>query len=180
MRKTNNISKWQRTERYILVQDKVPFTFPINMDFLERNRYSRLSDVEFEKLKQEFNSFLKEKDNENLLSVGISYCYANVVLPKTYDIIFDTRDLTNFWEQKAIIRYAFNYRTLFHTDLWRGHHSHCFIEIIGNIPDIFEELPTNDGGRSLHKGIGLCTKYDWQYIKNKWQRTTGGLAQAGA
>jgi hypothetical protein len=154
-------------ERYIIIQDKIPFNFPANMEFLSREKYDKLSDIEFEKLKQEFGSLLKEKDNKRLLSVGISYCYGDVVLPKTYDIIFDTRDLTKVWEQKTIIKYAFNYRTYFHTDLWRGHHSHCLIEIIGDIPEIFNELPNNNGGMTLHKGIGLCTKYDWQYIKDK-------------
>jgi hypothetical protein len=154
-------------ERHILIQDKIPFDFPTNMEFLQRERYGKHSDIEFEKLKQEFASLLKEKDNKKLLSVGISYCYGYIVLPKAYDIIFDTRDLSKYWEQKTIVKYAFNYRTYFHTDLWRGHHSHCLIEIIGNIPEIFNELPNNDGGMTLHKGIGLCTKYDWQYIRDK-------------
>lgn len=154
-------------ERYILVQDKIPFSIPANINFLKRETYEKHSDTEFEKLKQEFSTFLKEKDNEKLLSVGISYCYGNIVLPKTYDIIFDVRDLTRYWEQKTIIKYAFNYGIYFHTDLWRGHHSHCLIEVNGELPEIFNELPNNDGGQTLHKGIGLCTKFDWQYIKNK-------------
>ena len=154
-------------ERYILIQDKIPFNFPTSIEFLRREKYGKHTDAEFENLKQEFGSLLMEKDNKKLLSVGISYCYGYIVLPKTYDIIFDTRDLTKYWEIKTIVKYAFNYRTYFHTDLWRGHHSHCLIEIIGHIPYIFNELPNNDGGITLHKGIGLCTKYDWQYIKNK-------------
>lgn len=154
-------------ERYILIQDKIPFSFPSNIEFLKREKYEKHSDAEFEKLKQEFSTLVKEKDNEKLLSVGISYCYGNIVLPKTYDIIFDISDMTTYWEQKTIVKYAFNYRNYFHTDLWRGHHSHCLIEVIGEIPEIFNELPNNDGGLTLHKGIGLCTKFDWQYIKNK-------------
>ncbi|MBF4473220.1 hypothetical protein [Flavobacterium sp. HJJ] len=154
-------------ERYILVQDKIPFHNPTTIEFLKREKYEKHSDTEFEKLKQEYTNLVKEKDNEKLLSVGISYCYGNIVLPKTYDIIFDIRDLTRYWEQKTVIKYAFNYRNYFHTDLWRGHHSHCLIEVIGEIPEIFNELPNNDGGQTLHKGIGLCTKFDWQYIKEK-------------
>ena len=151
-------------QRYLLIQDRIPFNFPANREFLKRESYDKHSDVEFEKLKQEFESLLRERENKKLLSVGINYSYANIALPKTYDIIFDSRDLTKYWEQKTIVRYAFNYRTYFHTDLWRGHHSHCLIEIIGKIPDIFNELPENNGGMNLHKGIGLCTKYDWQFI----------------
>ncbi|WP_298137551.1 hypothetical protein [Flavobacterium sp.] len=152
--------------RFILIQDKIPFSIPTNMEFLKRETYDKHSDKEFEKLQQEFNLLLNEQDNKKLLSVGISYCYGYIVLPKTYEIIFDTRDLSKYWEQKTIVKYAFNFKNYFHTDLWRGYHSHCLIEVIGDIPEIFNELPNNDGGNTLHKGIGLCTKYDWQYIKN--------------
>ena len=154
-------------ERYLLIQDKIPFVFPANMDFLKRESYDKYSDTEFENLQQEFRSLLKEAGNTNLLSVGINYSYGYIVLPKTYDIIFDVRDMTKYWEQKTIVKYAFNYGTYFHTDLWRGHHAHCLIEVIGDIPGIFSELPINNGGISLHAGIGLCTRYDWQYIKDK-------------
>jgi hypothetical protein len=152
-------------ERYLRIQDKIPFNFPTDSNFLTRDRYKNFSDAEFDSLKQEFNSLLRERDNKNLLSLGISYSYANINLPKTYDIIFDTRDTTKFWEQKTIVRFAFNYRVIFHTDLWRGHHSHCLIEIIGQIPSIFDELPDNNGGQTLHKGIGLCSRYDWQFVR---------------
>lgn len=153
-------------ERYIRIQDKIPFSMPTNMSFLKRDKYRNShSDKKFEGLQQEFRLLLNEKDNKRLLSIGISYCYGDIVLPKTYDIIFDTRDFTKYWEQKTIVKYAFNFEDYFHTDLWRGYPSHCLIEVIGDIPEIFNELPNNDGGMTLHKGIGLCTKYDWQYIK---------------
>ena len=152
-------------ERYLQIKDTIPFEFPNNSDFLRKERYANYSDKKFNNLKQEFNSLLLDRDNHNIFSVGISNSYAAINLPKTYDIIFDTRDTTKFWEQKTVVKYAFNYRVVFHTDLWRGHHSHCLIEIIGDIPEIFDELPKNDGGCTEHKGIGLCTKYDWKFLK---------------
>lgn len=154
-------------DRFIKIQDIIPFNFPLNIDSLKRERYSGLSDKRFSELKQEFTSLILEKNNPNIISVGILNSYANIDLPKVYDIIFDTRDLSKFIEQKTIVKWAINYRDIFHTDLWRGHHSHCLIEIIGEIPEIFNELPQNDGGMTSHKGIGLCTKYDWQFIKER-------------
>ncbi|KFF05355.1 hypothetical protein [Flavobacterium reichenbachii] len=154
-------------ERYIRIVDKIPFTFPSNNDSLKRERYSNTSDNIFNGLSQEYNSLILERDNPNILSVGISNSYANINLPKVYDIIFDTRDLSKFIEQKTIVKCAYNYRVLFHMDLWRGHHSHCLIEVIGDIPEIFDELPQN--GTKEHKGIGLCTKYDWEFIKERNQ-----------
>ena len=152
---------------YLLIHDKIPFVFPENDSFLKREKYSRLTDDEFAILNHEFNSFLKEKENPNLLSLGIGYCYGDIKLPQVYDVIFDTVDRTRYWEQKTIARYAFNYRTHFHTDLWKGHSAHCFIEIIGSIPEIFDEFPENNGGLTLHKGIGLCTNEEWFYLKNR-------------
>ena len=154
-------------ERYLILEEKVPFVFPESIDFLKRERYNRLSDEEFACIKQEFSSFLKEKYNKKLLSVSIVRSYANIKLPKVYDIVFDANDLSQYWECKVIVKYAFNFRILFHTDLWRGHHSHCFIEIIGNIPEIFDELPLNETEVRSYRDIGLCTKFDWQYIRNK-------------
>jgi hypothetical protein len=101
-----------------------------------------------------------------LLSIYIHRAYGNIPLPKTYEIIFDVMDTTRNWEVKSAVRYAFNYRDFFHTDLWRGHHSHCYVEIIGAIPPIFDELQDiliRDSKE--HRGIGLCTRYDWQFIK---------------
>lgn len=153
--------------RDLLILDKIPFDYPTSLEYLKRDSYSRCSDSQFEEVKQEFECLLRDQDNKKLLSVGISYSYANIILPKSYEIIFDSRDLTKFWERKVIVKYAFNFRKIFHADLWRGHHSHCFIEVIGEIPPIFDELPNNGSGNGEHKGIGLCTKYDWEYIKDR-------------
>ncbi|MCR4029306.1 MULTISPECIES: hypothetical protein [Flavobacterium] len=152
-------------DRFITIHDFIPFDFPENIDDLKRERYSRLPDEKFNDVKQEFRSLLSERNNPNILSVGISSCYANVTLPKVYDIIFDTRDLSKFIEQKTIIKFAYNFRVIFHTNLSKGHHSHCLIEVIGQIPEIFNELPQN--GKGEHHGIGLCTQYDWQFIKQR-------------
>lgn len=111
---------------------------------------------------QEFIEFINNRANNKLFSFGISYAYANLELPKVYDIIFDIKDTTRFWKVKTIVRYAFNYRTLFHTNLWRGHHSHCYIEIVGDVPPIFEELTFEE---NAHLQIGLTTQYDWEFVK---------------
>jgi hypothetical protein len=111
---------------------------------------------------QEFFEFTSNRTNKKLFSFGISHSYANIELPKVYDIVFDIRDTSRFWKTKTIVRYAFNSRTFFHTDLWRGHHSHCYIEIVGDIPPIFDEL-TFDENRQLQ--IGLTTQYDWEFVE---------------
>jgi hypothetical protein len=152
-------------ERFTLIRDLIPFNFPETIDSLKKERYSNYSEQDFTALKQEYTSLLLERNNPNILSVGISTSYANINLPKVYDIIFDIRDLSKFIEQKTIVKCAYNFRTLFHTDLWRGYHSHCLIEVLGDIPEIFNELPQNGFGE--HDGIGLCTKYDWEFIKER-------------
>jgi len=153
--------------RYLRILDQISFDIYKDSNSLKRESYENLTDEKFKRINQEFKSIIKEIHNENILSVGISYSYANINLPKTYDIIFDTRDYTKFWKQKTIVKGAFNYRDIFHPDLWRGHHSHCLIEVIGDIPEIFNELPKNNGGLDMHPGIGLCTEFDWNIIKKQ-------------
>ena len=152
-------------QRYIQIWDKIPFKDEVSQLSLSRKKYERLGDDEFSALEQEFESFKRDWSSGRLMSVGIGYAYANVQLPKVYDIVFDTKNRDRFWKIKTIVRYAFNYRDLFHTDLWRGHHSHCMIEIVGDVPDIFDELEFNNEGERTHHGIGLCTEEDWRYIK---------------
>jgi len=158
----NNIDP---ANRYLRILNQIPFDIYKDSKSLKRQSYENLTDEKFKRINQEFKSIIKEVHNENVLSVGISYSYANINLPKTYDIIFDTRDYTKFWKQKTIVKGAFNYRDIFHPDLWKGHHSHCIIEVIGDIPEIFNELPLNNGGRNTHSGIGICTEFDWNIIK---------------
>lgn len=142
--------------------------FELNID--SQNRYLRIWDkIPLEgnpKLRLENSDVLDLSCKPKLLSVGIGYSYANIELPKTYEVIFDTNDFERFWECKTIVIAAENYRKI-HWDLWRGHHSRCFIEILGEIPDIFNELPIWGKGSKTHHGIGLCTKFDWNNIKKK-------------
>tara|TARA_R110002072_G_scaffold14272_4_gene59493 strand:- start:35 stop:871 length:837 start_codon:yes stop_codon:yes gene_type:complete len=150
--------------RIIHINDIIPYNTPHITD-LKRSEYEKFSDEKFKQITQEFKSFLLDLNNKKLISVGVFIAYANIQLPKAYDILFDLRNKERFWKVKSIIRYAFNYRDFFHTDLWAGHHSHCFVEIIGQVPEIVNEIKhkTLD---EFHPGIGLCTAHDWNFIKN--------------
>ncbi|PPZ92784.1 hypothetical protein C3729_01900 [Cloacibacterium normanense] len=153
-------------EKFLLIDSLYDFEFPKCINELKRERYSKKSDEEFELIKQEFESFLRENENPNLISVGMYKSYADINLPKTYDVIFDIRNKSRFWYQKTIVKYAYNYKDIFHTDLWQGHSSHLIIEIIGKPPIIFNELNINykDTNKTC---IGLCNKFDWEFIKQK-------------
>ena len=105
--------------------------------------------------------------NNLYMNVVVNYCYANIELPKCYEIIFDIKNKSNFWESKVIIHTSENSRKI-HWDLWRGHSALCQIEFINSIPPIIDELPFNDGGMTQHRGIGLCSKYDWRNINREW------------
>ena len=152
--------------RFLFIDSLYDFKFPKSINELNRKRYSKKTDAEFELIKQEFESFIRENENPNLISVGIFQSYADINLPKTYEVIFDIKDKNRFWYQKTIIKYAYNYKDIFHTDLWQGHSSHLIIEVIGKSPSIFSELQINHSGNSKAL-IGLCSKFDWEIIKSK-------------
>jgi len=155
------------SKRFAIINGLLPFNIYSESKTLDRNRYKHFSDEEFLNLNQEFKSIINDINNENILSVDLNYAYANVLLPKAYDIIFDVKNPKRFWKQKTIIKCAFNFRDIFHMELWRGHSSHCLIEIIGGIPEIINELPDlTVKDNKFHNGIGFCTEYDWNYIKD--------------
>lgn len=163
-----NISEEQilPENRFLIIDSQYDFEFPKSIDELKRERYPKKNDSEFDFIKQEFESFIRESDNPNLISVGMFQSYADINLPKTYDVIFDIRDKNRYWYQKTIVKYAYNYKDIFHADLWQGHSSHLIIEIIGKPPILFNELQINHKGSSK-TWIGLCSKYDWEIIKSK-------------
>lgn len=156
------------SNRFATIHGFIPFDIYDASKSLDRDKYEHFSDEEFLNLNQEFKSIIRDIDHKNILSVDLRYAYANVLLPKAYDIIFDVKNPSRYWKKKTIIKCAFNYRDIFHTELWRGHSSHCLIEIIGEIPEIIKELPyISIKDHKYHHGIGFCTEYDWNYIKNK-------------
>lgn len=152
-------------DRVIQILDKIPFKINNLNARLPRDKYAKLDERKFRALEQEYESLKSDWVNGYLMSVGISYSYSDIQLPKVYDIVFDIENTERFWKTKTIIKYAFNFRTFFHTDLWRGHHSHCLIEVVGDEPEIFNELSENDGGRTTYNRLGLCSEYDWQFIR---------------
>ena len=165
---TTNVYEEEITpeERYLLIDTIYTFEFPKLVNDLKRDRYPKKSDEEFNLIKQEFESFIRENTNPNLISVGMFKSYADISLPKVYDIIFDFKNKERFWKQKTIVKYAYNYKDIFHCDLWQGHSSHLIIEIIGKPPILFDELQINHMGNNK-TWIGLCSEFDWKTIKNK-------------
>ncbi|PKB43044.1 hypothetical protein AX016_1226 [Cellulophaga sp. RHA19] len=157
----------QSEERFLIIDSLYSFEFPKSVDELNRNRYPE-TDEEFELIKQEFESFIRENKNPNLYSVGMYKSYADMNLPKSYEIIFDINNKERFWKQKTVVKYAYNYRDIFHANLWQGHSSHLIIEVIGKPPILFDELPMNhkneDNKRTI---IGICSEFDWEFIRKK-------------
>ncbi len=150
--------------------NRIEHSWDYELDIDSQNRYL----VIWCKILTEGNPGLKLQNNEiidlkkrpNILSVAVDYSYGNIELPKTYDIIFDRNDLSRFWECKTIVLATENSRKI-HWDLWRGHHSRCFIEVLGELPNIFDELPILGEKTKTYPCIGLCSKYDWKNIKKK-------------
>lgn len=163
-----NISEEQISpeNRFLLIDSLYTFEFPNSLTELKRERYPNKNDEEFNLIKQEFESFLRESKKNNLISVGMFKSYADIYLPKVYDIIFDVKNRNRFWKQKTVVKYAYNYRDVFHADLWQGHSSHLIIEVIGQPPILFNELQINHKGNT-NTWIGLCAESDWKIIKDK-------------
>ncbi|WP_133273648.1 hypothetical protein [Hymenobacter radiodurans] len=111
-----------------------------------------------------YSHFKKYLTSPRWASVTTDYCYADIDLPKFYDYIFELNNPNRYWQQRTVVRHAFLYHHKINR-LEHGHAMHCLIEFPDNdAPLIFSELPINDGGVTMHSGIGLCTAGDWEYI----------------
>ena len=162
-----NEEQVQPEERFLIIDSLYSFEFPKSVDELNRNLYPN-TDEEFELIKQEFEAFIRENENPNLYSVGMYKSYADLNLPKTYGILFDLNNKERFWKQKIIVKYAYNYRDIFHANLWHGHSSHLIIELIGKPPVLFDELPIDHNRKDNKRTtIGICSEYDWEFIRKK-------------
>lgn len=127
-------------ERYLVIRDKkldVPPRYP------------------------HFNSLLIAS---GWVSVTVDACYADVRLPKVYEWVFELQNPGNHWPKKSIVRQAFAYGQQLDS-LVHGYPMHCLIEFSdAPVLPIFQELPANNGGLTMHRGIGLCTAADWPAI----------------
>lgn len=104
---------------------------------------------------------------ENHFRVGIDCSYANIELPKKYDIIFDLERVENYSETQTIIHNAKN-AGKWHWDLYLGHHSECIIEILGEIPKLFANVENFESSKTNYRRIGICNKENWEIIK-RWK-----------
>ncbi|UOQ55442.1 hypothetical protein [Hymenobacter cellulosivorans] len=131
-------------ERHLIIRDRIP-QFPA--------AYARFDYSALEKL----------LTSPLWASVSIDYCYTDLELPKVYDYVFSRANPAKAWRQRSIVRYAFSYGHLL-DHLSHGHAVHCLIEFPDSLPSIFTELPLNNGGLTMHPGIGLCTAENWPAI----------------
>ena len=118
-------------------------------------------------LEQDIDHLLSRISKPQVHSLLVYGAYGNLPLPKTFEIIYNVDDKEQFWEQKSVVLAAINYRNCVHWDLWRGHHSHCFIEIYGEAPPIIEQLPPHDQVVKGSPRLSLCSKHDWQFIRKR-------------
>lgn len=126
--------------------------------------YCKLDKCEISLLTQNKNQI---QLTENHHRIGIDCSYANIELPKKYDIIFDLENVDNYSETQTIIHNARN-SGRWHWDLYLGHHSECIIEILGKTPKHFEDVEFLERGKTHYYRVGICNKENWEIIK-RWK-----------
>ena len=154
--------------RYLLITNQVPLPealFPTREAILAYYAGKENWRNDIPALEQDIEHLLSRITKPQVHSLLVYGAYGNLTLPKTFEVIYNIDNKEQFWEQKSVILAAINYRNCVHWDLWRGHHSHCFIEIYGEAPSLIQQLSPHDQIKKGSPRIALCSKHNWQFIR---------------
>ena len=152
-------------DRYLLITNQVQAHLPTREAILAYYASKEDWRNDIPALEQDIDHLLSRISKPQVHSLLVYGAYGNLTLPKTFEIIYNIDNKGQFWEQKSVVLAAINYRNCVHWDLWRGHHSHCFIEIYGEAPSLIRQLPPHDQIKKDSPRIALCSKHDWQFIR---------------
>lgn len=118
-------------------------------------------------------AFLKRPKSKNDIAVFTTYAYADIAIPRTFDVIFDYNNVDNYVESRFTVVYSFNYAiTFFYLFEWidHGHRHICVLEFENEIPSILNSLPNIQVDTSGQIRICFCQKQDFEAIRNNLKR----------
>ena len=141
-----------------------------------------VSDKMLDKVKDQVKTFMVSKQKDELYSKFINwqkknneiavltlYAFADIPLPKQFDIVFQIDNPQNYTEiNYSVTQGIFNgYISI--NELSQGHKHILILEFKDAVPDIFKILSDFDETKPYtnHKELGFCTKADFEFIRRK-------------
>jgi hypothetical protein len=139
----------------------------------EKNHFMGLRHVQKEIFSQKRITRLEELNSDNFVGFTITHTFGDTQLPIEFDCMF----LDNFESEpfvtKLTLRACFNYRTKFHTMLWRGHSHHAIFEFESRVPDVVKSIKFHGQRKRWDPNLIICSKLDadicWNILKTSKQ-----------
>ena len=151
------------SERYLLCNAMFPDKLLVTIKSdVQKFMRSREKDVRY-------HHFMNWTRQENEIAVLTLYAYADIPLPRQYDLIFQIGQPDNY----VIIDYTITqavingWTTVDQLD--HGHKHIAIVQFPEGIPSIIDLLPPFSTKQAAQKGnqLGFCTTTDFAFIRNK-------------
>lgn len=117
---------------------------------------------------QKAEAFINRVPSENEVIVYTTWAYADFLVPRHYDIIFDWYNVDDFVETPFILNYSLiNISTYFMLvdEIAHGHKHACVLNFEEKIPEIITQLPDVSNIETRSKYICFCKKSDFEAIR---------------
>ena len=141
-----------------------------------------LSDKTLERVKDDVKSFLINRQRDDLfhqfmnwqkkrneIAVLTMYAFADILLPKQFDIVFQIDNLSNYVNINYTIRQAIINGWTSTAEIGYGHKHVLILKFENSVPDIFNLLSDFNEAQQYktNKELGFCAKSDFELIKEK-------------
>ncbi|WP_018341956.1 hypothetical protein [Cytophaga aurantiaca] len=122
--------------------------------------FMSLNTVQNEFLSQKGLTHIEELNLNNFIGVVITHTFDDTQLPMDFDCMF----LDDFESvpviTKATLRGCLNYRTKFHTMLWKGHSHFAIFEFDHEVPKIVHSLKHHEQRKRWDPNLIICSRSD--------------------
>lgn len=115
-----------------------------------------------------YHRFISWQRSERELVVYTHRAYADIAIPKQYDIVFNEEDSTDFVSTPVVVDQVLIGGWRPWESIEDGYGHTCILQFENRIPDIFDKLTfTQDWNSKFHASsprLGLCSSSDFEEI----------------
>jgi len=115
-----------------------------------------------------YQNFINWVRQENEIAVFTLYAYADLQVPKTFDIIFQIDNPENYVKEEYLLTQSIFEAWFPSESIDHGHKHLCILKFNGKIPAIMKLLDVELGQSTLNRnGLGFCSSIDFEKIKQR-------------
>ncbi|WP_156027067.1 hypothetical protein [Sporocytophaga myxococcoides] len=132
----------------------------------EKSHFMKLKVVQDEICAQKGITRFEDLNPANFVGFTITHTFDDTQLPVEFDCVFLDDFKTEPFFTKATLSGCFNYKSKFHTKLWKGHSHHAIFEFENGGPDILNSLKFYGQKKRWDPNLIFCSKTDVSICRN--------------